>query len=70
MKISVITVCYNSAGTIDHILRSVREQTHGDIEHIMIDGGSNDNTLAVIKAEFEELRFAELKAVERVLRSG
>lgn len=51
MKISVITVCYNSAKTIGQTLRSVREQTHGNIEHIIIDGGSSDNTLEVIKIE-------------------
>lgn len=55
MKISVITVCYNSAKTIGHTLRSVREQTHGDIEHIIVDGGSNDNTLEVVKAEGEHV---------------
>ncbi len=51
MKITVITVCYNSAKTIGHTLRSVREQTHGDIEHIIVDGGSKDNTLEVVKTE-------------------
>lgn len=51
MRISVITVCYNSAKTIGHTLQSVREQTHGDIEHIIVDGGSKDNTLEVVKAE-------------------
>ena len=51
MKISVITVCYNSAKTIGHTLRSVREQTHGDIEHIIVDACSNDNTLEVIRVE-------------------
>ena len=51
MKISVITVCYNSAKTIGHTLRSVREQTHGDIEHIIVDACSNDNTLEIVKAE-------------------
>lgn len=51
MKISVITVCYNSGKTIGHTLQSVREQTHGDIEHIIVDGFSNDNTLEVVKAE-------------------
>lgn len=50
MKISVITVCYNSDKTIGHTLRSVGEQTHGDIEHIIVDGGSKDNTLEVVKA--------------------
>lgn len=51
MKISIITVCYNSAKTIGHTLRSVREQTHDDIEHIIVDGGSNDNTLEVVAIE-------------------
>ena len=51
MKISVITVCYNSAKTIGHTLHSVRKQTHGDIEHIIVDGCSNDNTLEVVKTE-------------------
>ena len=48
MKISVITVCYNSAKTIAHTLRSVYEQTHNDIEHIIVDGGSKDETLALV----------------------
>lgn len=51
MKISIITVCYNSAETIGRTLRSVREQTYGEIEHILIDGGSRDNTLEVVVAE-------------------
>jgi glycosyltransferase involved in cell wall biosynthesis len=51
MKISVITVCYNSADTIGHTMRSVREQTHENIEHIVIDGDSKDNTLAVVQRE-------------------
>lgn len=51
MKISIITVCYNSANTICKTLRSVRKQTYGDIEHIVVDGGSLDRTLAVIDAE-------------------
>ena len=51
MKISVITVCYNSAETIGHTLRSVREQTYGNIEHIIVDGGSKDTTLAVVATE-------------------
>lgn len=51
MKISVVTVCYNSATTIGDTLRSVREQTYGNIEHIIIDGGSKDKTLEVIATE-------------------
>lgn len=51
MKITIITVCYNSARTIGDTLRSVREQTYKNIEHIVIDGGSKDNTLAIVVAE-------------------
>lgn len=51
MKISIITVCYNSEKTIDRTLRSVRNQTYGNIEHIVVDGGSKDNTLQVVAAE-------------------
>jgi glycosyltransferase involved in cell wall biosynthesis len=50
MKISIITVCYNSEKTIDDTLLSVRAQTYGDIEHIIVDGGSTDRTLAVVAA--------------------
>lgn len=48
MKISVITVAYNSAATIAQTLRSVASQQHGEIEHIVIDGGSQDGTVAQV----------------------
>lgn len=48
MKISVITVCFNSAKTIGSTLESVRMQSHGDIEHIVVDGGSSDGTLEIV----------------------
>ncbi len=51
MKVSIITVCYNAAETIADTLRSVRQQTYHNIEHIVVDGGSVDNTLAVVAAE-------------------
>jgi glycosyltransferase involved in cell wall biosynthesis len=51
LKISIVTVCFNSAKTIGDTLRSVREQTYKNIEHIIIDGGSNDNTLEIVSAE-------------------
>lgn len=51
MKISVITVCYNSAATIGQTLKSVRNQSYQNIEHIIVDGASVDKTLEVIKSE-------------------
>jgi glycosyltransferase involved in cell wall biosynthesis len=47
MKISVITACYNSAETIADTLKSVTEQSYSDIEYILIDGASTDNTLSI-----------------------
>ena len=46
--ISVITVCYDAAATIDAALRSVTEQRYPNIEFIVVDGGSTDGTLAIV----------------------
>lgn len=51
MKISVVTVTMNSAATLADTLRSVNAQTHPGVEHIVIDGGSTDATLDIVKAE-------------------
>ncbi|TKF88862.1 glycosyltransferase [Vibrio breoganii] len=51
MKVSIITATYNSAKTISDTLRSLEEQTYQDIEYIIIDGASNDNTLEVIQSQ-------------------
>jgi glycosyltransferase involved in cell wall biosynthesis len=47
-KITIITVCLNSAATIRDTLESVASQSYKNMEHIIIDGGSVDGTLAVI----------------------
>lgn len=49
MKISIITVAYNSGTTIADTLQSVASQTYQNIEHIVIDGGSCDNTLEQVR---------------------
>ena len=49
MKISLITVSYNSAKTIETTFKSVLHQTYSDIEYIVVDGGSTDNTLKIAK---------------------
>lgn len=49
MKISVITATYNSGATLADTLRSVASQSYPQIEHIVIDGASTDNTLQVVR---------------------
>jgi len=48
MKVSIITATYNSAATVADTLHSVQKQTYPAIEHIIIDGLSNDNTLQIV----------------------
>jgi len=55
MKISVITVTYNSAATIVDTVQSVLGQTHPDVEYLLIDGGSTDATLAKLEPYSERL---------------
>ena len=50
MKISVVTVVYNRAGTIGEAIDSVQAQTHAHVEHVIQDGGSTDQTLEIIES--------------------
>ena len=54
MKVSIITVAFNSAATIAHCMQSVLDQSYSNIEYIVVDGLSKDNTLNIIR-EFEPL---------------
>ncbi len=49
MKITIITVCFNSARTLGDTLESVATQRHLEIEHIVVDGASTDGTLEIIE---------------------
>ncbi len=49
MRIAVITAVYNRAATIGEAIASVQAQDHGDIEHLIQDGGSTDGTLEIIE---------------------
>jgi len=57
MKVSIITACYNSSATIIDTLKSLEQQTYADIEYIIVDGASKDNTLDVIKANCSRVSF-------------
>ena len=47
MKISIITISFNAKSTIEKTLQSVANQSYKNIEHIIVDGGSKDNTLEI-----------------------
>lgn len=49
MKVSIITVCFNSDKTIIETLNSVLSQDYDNIEHIVVDGGSADQTQEILK---------------------
>jgi Glycosyltransferases involved in cell wall biogenesis len=49
MKISIVTATFNSAGTVRDTLESIAKQQYAHVEHIIVDGLSGDDTLAVVK---------------------
>lgn len=49
MKISIITVCFNSEKNIEDTIKSVLSQTYQNYEYLIIDGKSTDKTLSIIK---------------------
>lgn len=63
MKLSIITINYNNAEGLRKTLDSVAAQTYQDIEHIIVDGGSTDGSVDVIKeyAEKSSLQGREIK---------
>lgn len=50
MKVSIITVTYNSSATLERTMESVLSQTYEDIEYWIIDGASKDDTISIIKS--------------------
>lgn len=57
MKISVITVCLNSAKTIERTIQSVIKQFYDRLEYIIIDGGSTDGTVEIIKRYVDNIDY-------------
>ncbi len=55
MKVSIITIAYNSAETIEDTIVSVINQDYANIEYIIIDGGSTDDTLKIVEKYREKI---------------
>lgn len=55
MKVSLITVSFNSVSTISDTIESISSQDHKDIEYIIIDGNSKDGTVEVIKSHNQKI---------------
>ena len=57
LKISIVTVSYNSAEFIETTIKSVLEEDYDNFEYIIIDGGSTDGTLEIIKKYSDQLAY-------------
>ena len=58
MKISIITICLNSEKTIKYTLNSIASQTYKNIEHIIVDGGSTDKTVNIVKKSKKKINYS------------
>ncbi len=59
MKVSIITATFNSASTVADTIRSVQQQTYQNIEHIIIDAVSKDNTLEIVRSMHQGIIISE-----------
>ena len=63
MKISIITACLNSEGTIRDTLESIKSQSYDNFEHIVVDGKSGDRTLEIVD---EYKKYFEIRIISEI----
>lgn len=49
IKISIVTICYNSAATIEDTIKSVLDQNYDNLDYVIIDGASTDATMSIVE---------------------
>ena len=54
--VSIITVTYNAANFLQRAIRSIELQEYGNLEHVIVDGGSTDGTVDIIREHAEQFR--------------
>ena len=64
IKISIITTCFDSDKTIAYTLSSVHDQTYKNIEHVLVDGGSKDDTIEIINNYKNKNKNKEIKIIK------
>ncbi len=57
IKISIVTICFNAQKDIDRTINSVLNQSYQNIEYIVIDGGSTDGSLDIIKKYSNQISY-------------
>ena len=65
MKISIITITYNSAKTLPRALESVQSQKYDEIEHIIVDGASTDGTVELIR-KYSDVQSDNVQCTKKV----
>lgn len=61
MKISIITVCFNSENTIEKTIKSILEQTFTEFEWVVVDGQSTDGTNEIVEKYIPEFERKGIK---------